>query len=58
MAKFEYIAVNARGEETAGAIEASGNVLTEGIDLTFLSADGSKLERIIGFFGPTKLRSQ
>jgi type IV pilus assembly protein PilC len=24
MAKFEYIAVNARGEETAGAIEASG----------------------------------
>jgi hypothetical protein len=40
------------------AIEASGNVLTEGIDLTFLSADGPKLERIIGFFGPTKLRSQ
>ena len=40
------------------AIEASGNVLTEGIDLTFLSAEGSKLERIIGFFGPTKPRSK
>jgi hypothetical protein len=40
------------------AIEASGNLLPEGIDLAFLSADGSKLERIIGFFGPTKPRSQ
>jgi hypothetical protein len=40
------------------AIEANGNALPEGIDLAFLSADGSKLERIIGFFGPAKPRSE
>jgi phytoene dehydrogenase-like protein len=40
------------------AIEANGNTLPEGIDLAFLSADGSKLERIIGFFGPIKARRE
>ena len=40
------------------AIEKNGNALTEGIDLVFLPADGSKLERIIGFFGSTKSRSE
>lgn len=39
-------------------IEASGSALPEGIDLAFLSADGSKLDRIIGFFGPTKPRGE
>jgi hypothetical protein len=36
------------------AVEANGNALPEGIDIAFLSADGSKIERIIGFFGPVK----
>ena len=36
------------------AIEANGNELPEGIDIAFISADGSKIERIIGFFGPVK----
>ena len=40
------------------AVEASGNVLPEGIDLAFVTADGSSIERIIGFFGPTKPRSE
>lgn len=39
------------------AIEANGNALPEGIDLAFLSADRSRIERIIGFFGPTQPRS-
>jgi hypothetical protein len=38
-------------------IETNGNALPEGIDLAFLSADGSRIERIIGFFGPMKPRS-
>jgi SnoaL-like domain len=40
------------------AIEASGNALPEGIDLAFVTADASRIERIIGFFGPTKPRSE
>lgn len=36
------------------AIEANGNELPEGIDIAFISADGLKIERIIGFFGPVK----
>ena len=36
------------------AVEADGNELPEGIDIAFISADGSKIERIIGFFGPVK----
>ena len=35
-------------------VEANGNELPEGIDIAFISADGSKIERIIGFFGPLK----
>ena len=35
-------------------IEASGNELPEGLDIAFISADGSRIERIIGFFGPLK----
>ena len=36
------------------AVEADGNELPEGIDIAFISADGSKIERIIGFFGALK----
>ncbi|MCO5118248.1 MAG: nuclear transport factor 2 family protein [Burkholderiaceae bacterium] len=36
------------------AIEADGSTLPEGIDLAFLSSDGSRIDRIIGFFGPLK----
>jgi len=38
------------------AIEAGGNALPEGIDVAFVTADGARIERIIGFFGPTKPR--
>lgn len=34
------------------AVEANGKELPEGIDIAFFSADGSRIERIIGFFGP------
>ena len=34
------------------AIGADGAELREGIDIAFISADGAKIERIIGFFGP------
>jgi hypothetical protein len=34
------------------AIDAHGTELVHGIDLALLSADGAKIERIIGFFGP------
>lgn len=30
--------------------QADGTVLLEGIDIGFISADGSRIERIIGFF--------
>ncbi|NGN42445.1 nuclear transport factor 2 family protein [Mesorhizobium sp. CGMCC 1.15528] len=33
-------------------IEADGTPLPEGIDIAFLSPDGRRIERIIGFFGP------
>ena len=36
------------------AIEANGNALPEGIDIAFFTPDGSRIERILGFFGPTK----
>lgn len=36
------------------AVEADGNELPEGIYVAFLSSDGSKIERIIGSFGPLK----
>ncbi|MEP7283244.1 MAG: nuclear transport factor 2 family protein [Rubrivivax sp.] len=34
------------------AIDADGRELPEGTDIAFLSADGARIERIIGFFGP------
>jgi hypothetical protein len=33
-------------------VQADGTALPEGIDIAFISADGTKIERIIGFFGP------
>ncbi|MDQ6432959.1 nuclear transport factor 2 family protein [Mesorhizobium sp. LHD-90] len=33
------------------ALAADGTVLREGIDIAFVNADGSRLDRIIGFFG-------
>jgi hypothetical protein len=38
------------------AIDANGAVLREGIDIVFLTPDGSRLERIIGFFAPFATR--
>lgn len=35
-------------------VNADGSTLPEGIDIAFLSADTSRIERIIGFFGPLK----
>jgi hypothetical protein len=32
-------------------IGADGNVLRAGTDVVFMSADGTRIERIIGFFG-------
>ena len=36
------------------AIEANGNELPEGIDIAFISADGARIERVVGVFGPLK----
>jgi len=36
------------------AVDANGAALVGGIDLAFLSADGSKIDRILGFFGRLK----
>jgi hypothetical protein len=33
-------------------LQADGTALPEGLDIAFVSADGTKIERIIGFFGP------
>lgn len=33
-------------------VQADGTELPEGIDIAFVSVDGSRIERIIGFFGP------
>jgi len=32
--------------------QPDGTALPEGLDVAFLAADGSKIQRIIGFFGP------
>lgn len=33
-------------------LQADGTSLPEGLDIAFISSDGSRIERIIGFFGP------
>ena len=33
-------------------VQADGVALPDGLDVAFISADGSRIERIIGFFGP------
>lgn len=33
-------------------VQADGIALPEGLDIAYVSADGSQIERIIGFFGP------
>jgi hypothetical protein len=33
-------------------VQADGTELPEGIDIAIVSPDGSRIERIIGFFGP------
>jgi hypothetical protein len=40
------------------AIESNGNLLPEGLDLAVLSADGLKIEKIVGFFGPLAEREK
>lgn len=36
------------------AIGTDGAILREGVDVAFMAADGTRIERIIGFFGPLK----
>ena len=33
-------------------VQADGSTLPEGLDIAWISPDGQKLERILGFFGP------
>ena len=33
-------------------VQADGTTLPQGLDIAFITADGTKIERIIGFFGP------
>ena len=33
-------------------VQADGTVLPEGLDIAFVSSEGTRIERIIGFFGP------
>ncbi|MDI9332669.1 MAG: nuclear transport factor 2 family protein [Alphaproteobacteria bacterium] len=35
-------------------VQTDGTALPEGVDIAFLSQDGTRIERIIGFFGPMK----
>jgi hypothetical protein len=35
-------------------LQADGTALPEGLDIAWLSADGTRLERIVGFFGPLR----
>ena len=39
-------------------VQADGTALPEGLDLAFLTPDGTRIERIIGFFGPLLRESQ
>ena len=40
------------------AVEADGTELPEGIDIVFICADGTKIERILGFFGPVQREAE
>lgn len=40
------------------AVKADGSALPEGIDIAFLSEDGTRIERIVGFFGPLRARRE
>ena len=33
-------------------VRTDGTALPEGIDIAFVSTDGSRIDRIVGFFGP------
>lgn len=33
-------------------VQADGTALPEGLDIALISSDGTRIERIIGFFGP------
>lgn len=33
-------------------VQGDGTALPEGLDIAFLSSEGTRIERIIGFFGP------
>lgn len=37
-------------------VEANGKQLPEGLDIAFLTPDGGRIQRIIGFFGPLSSR--
>ena len=39
-------------------VDADGTVLPDGLDVAFVSPDGEKIERIIGFFGPLRRASE
>ena len=39
-------------------VQADGTTLPDGLDLAFVSPDGAKIERIIGFFGPLRRESE
>jgi hypothetical protein len=39
-------------------MEANGKTLIEGLDVALFSDDGSRIERIIGFFGPLQPSSE
>jgi hypothetical protein len=35
-------------------VQADGTTLPEGLDVAFISTEGTRIERIIGFFGPVE----
>lgn len=39
-------------------VNADGTTLPEGLDLAFFTADGAKIQQIIGFFGPLKRENE
>ena len=39
-------------------MQADGTALPEGLDVVWLSAHGTRLERVVGFFGPLRRRTE